>query len=143
MEFSLHKDPGIFRILSLGESTTYGEGVSWRQTYSRLLEDKLKKSGMNAQVINGGVRAWSSAQSVEFLKLNIGSLRPDMILFYHEINDYLPTTFRGIQMSGAGLTDLEMMDLTRRRKWLQSLTRRSRLLSRLKLWKAEFWQRMV
>src|SRR5262245_5960375 len=40
-ERSVAKPPGVFRILSLGESTTFGDQIDATQTYSYLLEEML------------------------------------------------------------------------------------------------------
>ena len=135
-EFELAKPHGTFRILSLGESTTYGAKVSWQDTYSNLLEERLRDQGRPVQVVNAGVRAWSTVQSLRFLELHIQELQPDLILLYQEVNDFLPTTFRGLALPGAGLTDLEMMAWTSRRAPLRSLIRSSRLLTALSLARA-------
>lgn len=126
-------DPDAFRIVSLGESTTFGSKVGWRETYSQRLEEILRAQGRRVEVINAGVRAWSTVQSVRFLELEIDALHPDLVLLYHEVNDFLPTTFRGVAMRGAGLTDAEMMERARGRAWLRGLRRHSRLVSGLGL----------
>lgn len=125
----LQKAPGVLRILSLGESTTYGEYVTFEDTYSWRLEAALRARGLTVEVLNAGVSAWSTVQSARFLALEIDRLRPDLVLVYHEINDFLPTTFRGLRLPGGGLTDRELM----RRSWLTRLARHSRLVSALRL----------
>lgn len=85
-----------YRILSLGESTTFGHGVTEEETYSRKLEARLNKEafGVTFHVINAGVAAYSSFQSWKYLELRGMDLEPDMVLFYHELNDSLPTSIR-------------------------------------------------
>jgi len=93
----LTKKPGEIRILSLGESSTFGAYVGDRQTYSTQLEgilDKAAPEGTRYRVINGGVSAYSSFQSLTYLKLRGWQLEPDIVLFYHEFNDYLPSSLR-------------------------------------------------
>lgn len=41
-EFQIEKPPGTFRILSLGDSRTFGWGVADEDTYSRRLEQLLE-----------------------------------------------------------------------------------------------------
>jgi lysophospholipase L1-like esterase len=132
-EFPLEKDPAVYRIVSLGESTSYGDGVEWQETYSFRLEEMLRARGYAVQVINAGVRAWTTYQSTRFLELEIANLKPDLVLFYHEVNDFLPTTFRGLKMHGAGMSDIELIELMSRRRWLWWTLRNSRLLSHLRL----------
>ena len=100
------KPPGQFRILSLGESSTFGIGVENEETYSALLEGLLRDGAESpaVRVINAGVPAYSSFQSVQYLKTRGLALKPDMILFYHEVNDFLPSTFRDGSNTEVGIS---------------------------------------
>lgn len=129
---TLAKPKGTYRILSLGESTTYGYGVEFNETYSYVLERSLRKE-KPIQVINGGVRVWSTYQSVRFLDREIERLEPDMVLFYHEVNDFLPTTFRGLKVHGAGLNDVELAKHMQRRSWFRRLASQSRVVTEVRL----------
>ncbi len=109
----LAKKPGEVRILSLGESSTFGAYVDDKQTYSRLLEQLLNAEapeGRRYRVINGGVSAYSSFQSLMYLKLRGWKLEPDVVLFYHEFNDYLPSSLRSSSNDEWGMaqTDREL-----------------------------------
>ena len=90
------KEPNEFRILSLGESTTFGAGVENDETYSALLETYLNQADRTRKyrVINAGVSAYTSFQSLKYLEFRGLQLRPDMVLFYHEYNDSLRTVLR-------------------------------------------------
>jgi lysophospholipase L1-like esterase len=117
------KQPGEFRILSLGESTTFGARVEVNQTYSAVLEKLLQAadSTRSYRVINAGVSAYSSFQSLKYLELRGLQLQPDMVLFYHEINDFLPTALRASEASldsqsgesSLGLTDRQLYESRR------------------------------
>lgn len=108
------KQPGEFRILSLGESTTFGVNVSDDETYSARLEQLLRKTRPNGRVtvINAGVSAYSSFQSVMFLEERGFAFQPDVVLFYHELNDYLPTSLRDASNNEIGVvqTDRELYE---------------------------------
>jgi lysophospholipase L1-like esterase len=135
-EVSLTQPSHGVRILSVGESTTFGHGVRAGETYSALLERVLRQRGFErAQVLNAGVRAWSSYQVFRYLEQEIAEIQPDLVLVYSEINDVLPTTFRVLDIPGAGLTDIEAISLAERRAWLHRLTRHSRFITGLRLWR--------
>ena len=64
-EFTPEKPAGTFRILSLGDSRTFGWGLAEEETYSAQLEKLLQdKAGnrLKIEVINAGVNAWSYPQ---------------------------------------------------------------------------------
>lgn len=113
----VRKVAGERRILSLGESTTLGIAVADSETYSAQLERLLTAaSPRRTVVINAGVSAYSSYQSLKYLETQGLALQPDIVLFYHEVNDYLPTTVRDANNTiGVGMTDREL-DLSRLNK---------------------------
>jgi len=109
------KQPREFRILSLGESTTFGARLDLDQSYSGVLEKLLQDSDSSRKysVINAGVSAYSSFQSLKYLELRGLQLQPDMVLFYHEINDFLPTALRtseALEGSESGEASLALSD---------------------------------
>ena len=105
------KQPHQFRILSLGESTTFGAGVENDDTYAARLQARLNQDDPTERfnVINAGVSGYTSFQSLVYLQRDGLKLAPDMVLFYHELNDYLPTTVTNHKNTviGLSLTDKE------------------------------------
>jgi lysophospholipase L1-like esterase len=55
--FTLQPQPGVFRILALGDSTTFGWGVAQEQAWPAQLEAVLRARGVAVEVINAGVPA--------------------------------------------------------------------------------------
>ncbi len=101
-------DPAPFlRILSMGESTTWGHGVEAEQTYSELLETRLRADGADAEVINAGIGAWTIWQSYVFLMEHGEELAPDKVLIYHLHNDWLP---RGVKDANNFLYEVRYTD---------------------------------
>lgn len=91
-EIVREKPPGTFRIVCLGGSTTFSIRVGNRTTYPRLLEERLRAtySNANIEVINAGVGAYTSAQSLINLNLRILDLDPDVLVIHHAVNDVHP-----------------------------------------------------
>ena len=114
------KPPGEFRILSLGESTTFGAKVEGDATYSARLEARLNAAGGRPRfrAINAGVSAYTSFQSLRYLERRGLALEPDLVLFYHEHNDNLPSAVRNFASdeTALALTDRQL-DLSRT-QWL-------------------------
>ena len=108
------KTAGEFRILSLGESTTFGIRLPLEETYSARLERGLEaRLGRSFRVINAGVPGYSLFQGVTYLKHRGLELAPDAVLIYFGYNDYLPIAFRverdaGAEAGSAGATDREL-----------------------------------
>ena len=85
------KPEGVVRVVSLGESTTAGAYVSEEQTYTEVAGARLRAAGWNVDAVNAGVEASTSWQS-SILLAELGPvLQPDVVLVYHQLNDFLPT----------------------------------------------------
>ena len=105
--FPIEKPPGTFRILSLGDSRTFGWGLAEEQTYSQqlaqLLNDWLKAgkpltpvvstsdgargnlrkafgAAKRVEVINAGVNAWSFSQMAVYFREVGFRYQPDLVV---------------------------------------------------------------
>jgi lysophospholipase L1-like esterase len=125
------RQPGELRILSLGESTTFGATVENAETYTAVLGDRLGEQlpGRMVTAINAGVSSYTSFQSLKYLELRGLELRPDLVLFYHEVNDYLPATVRDASNNEIGATS------TDRQLWESRTDRLRRLVVRSALYR--------
>jgi lysophospholipase L1-like esterase len=82
-EFQMPKPPGTFRILSLGDSRTFGWGLAQAETYSELLRAALQSAWGNAtnvEVINAGVNAWSYPQMLAYFREVGLGYQPDCVI---------------------------------------------------------------
>ena len=128
------KDPkprAEFRILSMGESSTWGQGVQAFETYNEVLQKKLNAvaQGRHYEVINAGVGAYSLFQSYLYFTHRGYRLKPDMVLLYHERNDFLPAGVWDHKnfFFDVAYTDKERYDERRPYRWLLTLLYQSRL----------------
>jgi lysophospholipase L1-like esterase len=95
-EFSPAKPTGVYRILVLGDSITFGWGVPQDKTFSKRLESKLNENPPRGgperfEVINTGVGNYNTAQEVAYFKERGRLYKPDMVLIAFFINDAEPT----------------------------------------------------
>lgn len=93
-EFDLNKSPDTKRILVIGDSVTFGWGVSVENTYPKILERRLNNknpSQKKYEVINTGVGNYNTAQEVALLKERGLKYKPDVIVLGFFINDPEPT----------------------------------------------------
>ena len=88
---TIPKPRGEHRILSLGESSTWGHGVRQSDTYSTLLERMLTTPSRTVNVINAGVPAYTIQQSAVYLAEEGARLQPNVVMVYHQTNDFLPS----------------------------------------------------
>lgn len=88
-EFSPQKPPNVTRILSLGDSLTFGAGVRTEDTYPAQLETLLNQGNSSKQieVINMGVFGYGTWQAVDVLKQKGLDYQPDLVLLGFYIND--------------------------------------------------------
>lgn len=102
-EIQVKKPDGIFRIVCIGGSTTYSSGVKdYKKSYPYLLEKELHAKGHeNVQVINAGMLAYTSWESLINFQTRLLDLSPDLLVIYNGVNDvytrlvWPPETYRG------------------------------------------------
>ncbi len=105
-EFSMKKQPGVFRIVCIGSSTTFGlHEPDEAQTYPRLLEDALSRAqpGSRIEVINAGTPGWTAAECLINFQFRVLELSPDMVIVYEGVNE----TF-AMRRDGEGKSDYSL-----------------------------------
>lgn len=90
------KEKNEIRIICFGGSTTLNERNIGGLSYSELLESKLKREFPKAKirVLNAGGDGFSSSHTLVNFVLRCLPLDPDIVTFYHNIND-LSANFYG------------------------------------------------
>ena len=89
------KTNGVYRILTLGGSTTYGQGVSHPyEAWPKLLEEKLNNSKFTKyQVLNGGLPYGTSAELLSHYLYRYRRFSPDLVIIHLGGNDSGPLKF--------------------------------------------------
>jgi len=95
------------RLIALGDSFTYGHGVSAEESYpSRLERIFLDRSGVKADVVNAGVPGYNTDQSYQFYRTRLARIPHDTLLFGLNANDVAENidhplfTIRGDELVG-------------------------------------------
>ncbi|MBX3396803.1 MAG: hypothetical protein KF841_15710 [Phycisphaerae bacterium] len=89
----LPKQPGVTRILVLGDSITLGAYVEESETYPALVQESLRRDGSHCEVLNGGLAGAALATELELL-LETGLLvQPDVVLVGLFLNDASASAF--------------------------------------------------
>lgn len=91
-EVPAHKAPGEVRVLALGDSMTYGQGVADGDTLPARLELELRAlaSDRDWRVVNAGLRGYSTRQELGLLEELGARLQPDVVLLLWYWNDLDP-----------------------------------------------------
>ncbi|MHC4817883.1 MAG: hypothetical protein ACYTF8_07495 [Planctomycetota bacterium] len=84
-ELTPGKAPGEVRILVVGDSMVYGQGVADEDTVPVQLERALGEP--NVRAINGGLRAYSTAQELALLRELGPEIQPDLVVLCWFWND--------------------------------------------------------
>lgn len=86
------KPPATFRIVAMGDSSTFGWGVDPGRTYARRLQDALRGEypGAAIEVINLGVCGYSSLQGLVLLARAAAQYQPDVVTLSYGSNDFSP-----------------------------------------------------
>jgi len=83
--------PGVYRVLCLGSSLTYGAGVADEDSWPRLLEEHLavRMPEREVEVLNLGVRGWNSEHYLEAWRRFGVDLVPDLVILEYSLHDLL------------------------------------------------------
>lgn len=100
-EYQIEKPKNVFRIITLGDSFTYGLYVDTKDNWTEKLEDLLNqnlecKNSNKFEVINLGVHGYDLQYSVERFKLRGQKYNPDLVIWlivdtlriHHDIASY-------------------------------------------------------
>jgi hypothetical protein len=129
------KEPNELRVLALGDSLVYGQGVADDETLPAYLQAELAAAQPErpVTVINGGHRAYATHQELGLLRELGPELAPDVVVVFWYWNDILERdierTFEHLSETGPAVFDVKgRMEGWTRRKWqLKQLVRRSAL----------------
>ena len=117
-EYSKVKENGIYRIIILGDSSTFGWGVNISDTFPKILEDMLNKSPkfnnrINMyEVINLALPGYDTRCEYEILKLIGLDYNPDLVIItFHSDDDHNSTKFNDIYSKLMKEYQLSLSDL--------------------------------
>lgn len=90
-EVQTPKPADRFRIVAMGDSVTFGNGVGEDETYAARLALMLSTDGLRGmEVINAGIPAYDTWQQALLLEEVVPSLEPDLVILGFYENDISP-----------------------------------------------------
>jgi len=107
-EIANPKPAGVFRVVLLGGSTVAG-GFKPSWTISHALQEKLKKSIPNTEVINAGVVGYSSINELLLLETLVLNLNPDLVIVLDGRNDLYYSAMPQLSVASADKKVLDAM----------------------------------
>jgi hypothetical protein len=86
-DYDVNKKEGVFRIITLGDSYTFGQNVSTENNWTEVLEDRLNNEKIcqkvkKYEVINLGVGGYDTAYEVERYKNRGQKYEPDLVIWF-------------------------------------------------------------
>jgi hypothetical protein len=90
-EFSVPKPAGRLRVLLLGDSYVFGNGVAAEERVGVHLEAELRqRSGIDVEVLHVGMTDWNLLASSAYLRRQLHHFEPDLVvhvLIYNDLDD--------------------------------------------------------
>ncbi len=110
-DYSIQKLPNVYRVITLGDSFTYGTYVNTTENYSEKLEDILNASLKCAtiskfEVINLGVLGYDITYEVERFKKRGSKYNPDLVLWlvnfwnFDKVQEYIIPLYKKYEELG-------------------------------------------
>jgi len=84
------KSTQVLRIMCLGDSLTYGEGIAEEDTYPSVLSHMLNKT-YRVEILNLGACGYQVSDVRKVLEQHFDELHPDLVTYGMCLNDYLPS----------------------------------------------------
>ena len=85
-EISKERAKEVFRIISQGDSTTFGSHVKNEQTYSALLEKNLNEKGIKVEILNAGMPGTYLWQHLLLFERRLMEYSPNLVILYTRPN---------------------------------------------------------
>ena len=84
------KNPQRFRVMVVGDSLTYGQGIDTFWTYPSQLQRSLE-SDFKVEILNLGVQGYQSEDVLRVVRRFLAQLDPALVIYGMCLNDFLPS----------------------------------------------------
>ncbi|MGA2531533.1 MAG: acyltransferase family protein [Candidatus Aminicenantales bacterium] len=128
-EYPELKEPGVIRVMTVGDAFTSAEGVNTDQAWPRLLEADLAQGlpGQRVEVLNFGITGFGPIQYALVFEKYAPVYRPDLLIIGFFVNEY-----EDVSMNVEKFRDSIGFDLPSQDSW-RSIAQFAQLRSFIKL----------
>lgn len=84
------KKSDVYRVLVVGDSLTYGQGIEEKDTYVALLNDWFSKD-YRIEFLNLGAEGYQSEDVLNAIREYVPKLKPNLVIYGICQNDFLPS----------------------------------------------------
>jgi len=81
------KPPGVFRVLVVGDSFTFGTGSNYDDIWPVILERRLAAAGWKVDVVKAGVEGSDTRRELLIMRKHVPRYHPDLVLLAFLPND--------------------------------------------------------
>ncbi|MCB4792546.1 MAG: SGNH/GDSL hydrolase family protein [Elusimicrobia bacterium] len=87
-EHNIAKEKGKLRVIALGDSQVFGQGVEWQDTFLEQLKTILDiNTGQTFETINFGKCGWNTINEQVFFIKQGAYYKPDILILLYTLND--------------------------------------------------------
>ena len=124
------KQEEVRRVVFLGDSFTWGDGVEPEETYPKVFESLLRKerSPSPLEVINWSRPGWNTWRELKSIEPQLPTLDPDLLIIGYCINDAEPINRRQLNELRRAMRTAQREPSSRPIIWLYEQTRLGQLV---------------
>jgi len=86
-DYDIQKPDGVYRIITIGDSITFGISLPANESFPKRLEDSFRSQNLAVEVLNLGVGGYDTSQEVAFLQKVGLQFHPDEVIVGYCMND--------------------------------------------------------
>jgi len=86
-EYSASKAEGVYRIVVIGDSVSFGWGVELDKSYPKVLEELFVNAGQKVEVLSMAVSGYNTIQEAALLRESGLAVDPDLVIIGYCLND--------------------------------------------------------
>jgi len=116
-EIPLQKAEGMYRILCVGDSYTFGLFIHDEETYPWLLQETLDRHTNRFEVLNAGIGGSTIRDDLYYFRRFGYQLDPDLVIVYSHPNDHK-------EMRSRELPYFEQLQKSHNMNWVERLERK-------------------